>query len=563
MSPTVQGTPTRGQEFPMETEALLARGAGVAVEFDGIVKAFGPVQVLHGVSFSLAPGRVYGLLGENGAGKSTLMKILAGYEQPSAGSLRVNGVAQQFANSRDAQAHGIVLIHQEFNLAEDLSVAQNIFLGHEKKMLPLGRRFTATVPRGERGSLGRPGASSTGWLLDDAAMEREAAAALAQVGLQIDPRTKVRRLIVAEKQLVEIAKAVARRARLLIMDEPTATLTPGETERLFRLIAQLRAEGVTIVYISHKLDEVERVTDDVIVMRDGRFVTRALTADVTRQQMANLMVGRELADLYPVRDEVAAGGAPAMQVRRYTVPGWAQEASFEVRPGEILGFAGLVGAGRTELFEGLMGLRPGSGEVEMLGRPVQLRNPRDAARHGLTYLSEDRKGKGLHVDFGLRENLTLMALERYARPWLQPTAERAALAEAVKDYGIRTGSLDVRASSLSGGNQQKLALAKVLQPRPKVVVLDEPTRGVDVGAKRDIYFLIQRLARDGLAVIVVSSELMELIGLCHRVAVMRAGRLVTTLDARHLSEETLIAHATGTAVALSTAPETGDPHVHA
>jgi len=536
MSPTVQGTPTRGQESPMETEALLARGSGVAVEFDGIVKAFGPVQVLHGVSFSLAPGRVYGLLGENGAGKSTLMKILAGYEQPTAGGLRINGVAQQFANSRDAQAHGIVLIHQEFNLAEDLSVAQNIFLGHEKKK---------------------------GWLLDDAAMEREAAAALAQVGLQIDPRTKVRRLIVAEKQLVEIAKAVARRARLLIMDEPTATLTPGETERLFRLIAQLRAEGVTIVYISHKLDEVERVTDDVIVMRDGRFVTRALTADVTRQQMANLMVGRELADLYPVRDEVAADGAPAMQVRRYTVPGWAQEASFEVRPGEILGFAGLVGAGRTELFEGLMGLRPGSGEVEMLGRPVQLRNPRDAARHGLTYLSEDRKGKGLHVDFGLRQNLTLMALERYARPWLQPTAERAALSDAVKDYGIRTGSLDVRASSLSGGNQQKLALAKVLQPRPKVVVLDEPTRGVDVGAKRDIYFLIQRLARDGLAVIVVSSELMELIGLCHRVAVMRAGRLVTTLDARHLSEETLIAHATGTAVAPSTAPETGDPHVHA
>lgn len=492
----------------------------VSVEFEQVVKAFGPVQVLHGVSFALAPGRVYGLLGENGAGKSTLMKILAGYEAPSGGSVKVNGEPRQFGGSRDAEALGIVLIHQEFNLAEDLSVAQNIFLGHEKKR---------------------------GWLLDDAAMEREAATALAQVGLKVDPRTKVRRLIVAEKQLVEIAKAISRHARLLIMDEPTATLTPGETERLFKLIAQLRADGVTIVYISHKLDEVERVTDEVIVMRDGRFVARAPTSEVTRHQMANLMVGRELADLYPPRDAVLTEAAPAMRVRDFSVPGWARNVSFEVRPGEILGFAGLVGAGRTELFEGLMGLRPASGAVEILGKAVQLRNPRDAARHGFTYLSEDRKGKGLHVHLGLRQNLTLMALDRYATPWLKPEAERGALAEAVKDYGIRTGDLDARASSLSGGNQQKLALAKVLQPRPKVVVLDEPTRGVDVGAKRDIYFLIQRLAREGLAVIVVSSELMELIGLCHRVAVMRGGQLVTTLDADHLTEEELIAHATGTA----------------
>ena len=497
---------------------------GVAVEFDQIVKAFGPVQVLHGVSFRLEAGRVYGLLGENGAGKSTLMKILSGYEQPTAGVLRINGSPQQFANSRDAEALGIVLIHQEFNLAEDLSIADNIYLGHEIKR---------------------------GWLLDDGAMRQGAALALAQVGLVVDPASKVRRLIVAEKQLLEIAKALARHARLLIMDEPTATLTPGETSRLFKLIAQLRADGVTIVYISHKLDEVEQVTDEVIVMRDGRFVARAPTAELTRHQMANLMVGRELADLYPLRDARIADPTPALRVRDFTVPGWAEGVSFEVRPGEILGFAGLVGAGRTELFEGLLGLRPATGTVEMMGRTVPdgtgWRSPRDAARHGLTYLSEDRKGKGLHVDFGLRENLTLMALERYAQPWLKPEAERQALAGAVNDFGIRSNNLDARASSLSGGNQQKLALAKVLQPRPKVVVLDEPTRGVDVGAKRDIYFLIQRLAREGLAVIVISSELMELIGLCHRVAVMRAGRLQTTLDADDLTEEELIAHATGTA----------------
>ncbi|MGQ0728982.1 sugar ABC transporter ATP-binding protein [Acidovorax sp.] len=493
----------------------------VAVEFRNVTKEFGPVRVLHGVGFALQPGRVYGLLGENGAGKSTLMKILAGYESPTTGEVVVDGaVRAPGGGSRAAEAQGIVLIHQEFNLADDLTIAQNIFLGHEIKRGPF---------------------------LDDKAMREKTRAALAQVGLPLDPDTRVRKLIVAEKQLVEIARALARNARLLIMDEPTATLTPGETERLFALMAGLKAAGVTIIYISHKLDEVERTTDEVVVMRDGLLVAREATASVTRRQMANLMVGRELADLFPPKLPAPAGGEPAIKVRGLSVPGWAEDVSFEVRRGEILGFAGLVGAGRTELFEGLLGLRPRSaGTVEIAGKPVQLKSPRDAARHGLTYLSEDRKGKGLHVHFSLRPNLTLMALERYAKPWLDPAAEQAALRDAVQEFGIRTGSLDVRASSLSGGNQQKLALAKVLHPGPSVVVLDEPTRGVDVGAKREIYHLVQRLAEQGLAVVVISSELMELIGLCHRVAVMRAGRLQTTLQEPHLTEEELIAHATGT-----------------
>jgi ribose transport system ATP-binding protein len=493
----------------------------VAVEFRNVTKEFGPVRVLHGVGFALQPGRVYGLLGENGAGKSTLMKILAGYESPTTGEVVVDGkVRAPGGGSRAAEAQGIVLIHQEFNLADDLTIAQNIFLGHEIKKGPF---------------------------LDDKAMREKTRAALAQVGLPLDPDTRVKKLIVAEKQLVEIARALARNARLLIMDEPTATLTPGETERLFALMAGLKAAGVTIIYISHKLDEVERTTDEVVVMRDGLLVAREATASVTRRQMANLMVGRELADLFPPKLPAPEGGAPAIKVRGLTVPGWAEDIGFEVRRGEILGFAGLVGAGRTELFEGLLGLRPRTaGTVEVAGKPVQLKSPRDAARHGLTYLSEDRKGKGLHVHLGLRPNLTLMALERYAKPWLNPAAEQAALRGAVQEFGIRTGSLEVRASSLSGGNQQKLALAKVLHPGPSVVVLDEPTRGVDVGAKREIYHLVQRLAEQGLAVVVISSELMELIGLCHRVAVMRAGRLQTTLQAPHLTEEELIAHATGT-----------------
>ena len=492
----------------------------VAVEFRNVTKEFGPVRVLHGVGFALQPGRVYGLLGENGAGKSTLMKILAGYESPTTGEVVVDGaVRAPGGGSRAAEAQGIVLIHQEFNLADDLTIAQNIFLGHEIKKGPF---------------------------LDDKAMREKTREALAKVGLPLDPDTRVRKLIVAEKQLVEIARALARNARLLIMDEPTATLTPGETERLFALMAGLKAAGVTIIYISHKLDEVERTTDEVVVMRDGLLVAREPTASVTRRQMANLMVGRELADLFPPKLPAPAG-EPIIKVRGLTVPGWAEDVSFEVRRGEILGFAGLVGAGRTELFEGLLGLRPRSaGTVELAGKLVNLKSPRDAARHGLTYLSEDRKGKGLHVHFSLRPNLTLMALERYAKPWLDPAAEQAALRDAVQEFGIRTGSLDVRASSLSGGNQQKLALAKVLHPGPSVVVLDEPTRGVDVGAKREIYHLVQRLAEQGLAVVVISSELMELIGLCHRVAVMRAGRLQTTLQEPHLTEEELIAHATGT-----------------
>ena len=492
----------------------------VSLCFDKVCKRFGTVEVLHEVSFDLAPGKVYGLIGENGAGKSTLMKLLSGYETLTSGQLLLDGKSVHFNSSRQAEASGVVMIHQEFNLADQLTISQNIFLGRELRR---------------------------GWMLDDEAMDRETARVLEQVGLNAKPDTRVADLIVAERQLVEIAKALARKARLLVMDEPTATLTPGETERLFALIEQLQIDGVTILYNSHKLEEVKRITHEVLVMRDGCFITREITADLNTQQMASLMVGRELADVYPVKTPSPEAANPLLQVSQFNVPGWARDISFEVRAGEILGFAGLVGAGRTELFEGLIGLRKTSGgEVTLTGQPWQHRSPGSAVRRGLTYLSEDRKNKGLHVHFGLRENLTLMALERYTHPLLSHHEEKGALEKAVKDFDIRSGSLEVQASSLSGGNQQKLALAKVLHPGPQVVVLDEPTRGVDVGAKRDIYFLIQRLAQEGRGVVVISSELMELIGLCHRVAVMRSGRIVATLAANELNEQVLIAHATGT-----------------
>ncbi|WP_277187754.1 sugar ABC transporter ATP-binding protein [Caballeronia sp. BR00000012568055] len=492
----------------------------LSVRFDAIEKQFGLVRVLHGVSFDLAPGRIYGLLGENGAGKSTLMKILGGYERANAGTLYIDERERDFRNSREAEEAGIVLIHQELNLADHLSITQNMFLGHELRK---------------------------GFFLDEPAMREAARIRLNEVGLYQNPDVRVRDLIVAEKQLVEIAKAMLRDARLLIMDEPTATLTPSETQRLFALMARLKKDGVTIVYISHKLDEVERITDEVIVMRDGRFVARAPTDELTRQQMANLMVGREVSDMFPDKPALADDAPVAFKVEQASVPGWAEGVSFAVRKGEVFGFAGLVGAGRTELFEGLAGLRAMSaGRIVIEGETVKLRSPRDAMHHGLTYLSEDRKGRGLHVDMSLKDNLTMMTPERYAHPLLDIRAEREALKQAVNDFGIRTGNASSRARMLSGGNQQKLALAKFLHPGPRVIVLDEPTRGVDVGAKRDIYFLIHRLAAEGRAVIVISSELIELIGLCHRVAVMRAGELVATLGMELLTEERLIAHATGT-----------------
>ncbi len=495
------------------------------LEFKNIIKDFGAIRVLHDMSFVLKAGAIYGLLGENGAGKSTLMKILAGYESLSAGTILIDHQTVHFVDSRAAQNKGIVLIHQEFNLAEELTIAQNIFLGNEQRK---------------------------GWFLDDALMNQRAATVLQQVGLERDPNTPVKQLIVAEKQLVEIAKALSRHAKLLIMDEPTATLTPTETQRLFGLMRHLRNHGTTLIYISHKLDEVEQITDEVIIMRDGHFITRRATAQVTREQMATLMVGRDMVDLYPPKDQPSAHAETRLRVRQFSVPGWAKHIDFEVKTGEILGFAGLVGAGRTELFEGILGLRHSTGELSLDNKKLICKHPQDAVKHGISYLSEDRKGKGLHINFGLRENLTLMALKYYATPWLKPQQEQHALQQAIIDFGIRAGGTDhdntrnPLASSLSGGNQQKLALAKVLHPKPQVIILDEPTRGVDVGAKRDIYELIQNLARQGLAVIVISSELVELIGLCHRVVVMRQGRIQTTLSTHQLSEQELIAHATGT-----------------
>ena len=483
----------------------------------GLSKDFGPVRVLFDVDFDLEQGEVHAVIGENGAGKSTLMKILGGYLPPSEGSITLFGEKVKFNNSTEAEALGVVLIHQEFNLADDLTVEENIFLGRELHSGP----FT-----------------------DAKAMIRQSRELLDDLKTPVDPRRRVRDLSVSQKQMVEIAKAVSRDARILIMDEPTDVLTGTETQVLFELIARLKESGVTVVYISHKLDEVKQVADRVTVLRDGHVVATKPVSEVSPDELATLMVGRELSDMYPPKNKV--NKQVVFAAENVTVPGWVEDASFELHRGEILGFAGLVGAGRTELMEGILGLRPrSSGTLYRNSQEVAMRTPGDAADLGIAYLSEDRKGKGIITEIRLRPNLTLLALERYAKPFINVSAEEKALANAVDTFEIKVPSLQARASDLSGGNQQKVVLAKIMEIQPDIIILDEPTRGIDVGTKRQIYFFVSELAERGKACILVSSEMGELIGLCHRVVVMRSGRIVGTLQGDAIREDEIVRYATG------------------
>ena len=486
---------------------------------EGIAKSFGPIQVLFDVDFDVRAGEVHALVGENGAGKSTLMKILSGYAEPTHGTIRFAGSPVILGATGRGEEFGIVLIHQEFNLAEHLTVEENIFLGREIRRGPF---------------------------LDKRAMRRRAAAVLAELECPVAPDARVRDLAVSEKQMVEIAKAVTRDVRVLIMDEPTAVLTGTETAVLFRLIRKLQGQGVAIVYISHKLDEVEAISDRVTVLRDGHLIATRPTADLAQDDMAQLMVGRALSDMYPDKVPVQGGAPVVLAVEGIGVPGWVRDASFELRRGEILGFAGLIGAGRTELMEGILGLRTRTaGTIRRNGRAIRIRGLGDAAAAGIAYLSEDRKGKGLLVGKALRPNLTLLALARYGRVFIDEKKEWAALERAVEEFDIRVGNLDVPVASLSGGNQQKLLLAKTMQVEPEILIVDEPTRGIDVGTKRQIYQFLHDLARRGTSVIVISSEMSEIIGLCNRVVVMRSGTVTGTLEGDAVTESEIVRFATG------------------
>jgi ribose transport system ATP-binding protein len=482
-----------------------------------IFKSFGPTEVLTGVSIGLKPGEVHAVIGENGAGKSTLMRILSGYLQPSKGALLLDGQPIRFPTPAAAETHGIVLVHQEILLAEDLTVAQNIFLGREM------RRFGFT---------------------NDTAMRARARAILAELGCAIDPNMEVRRLSIASRQLVQIARALLVPHRVVAFDEPTAVLTPVEAESLFAIIRRLRARGVAILYISHRLNEVKAIADRVTVLRDGRLAATRDIQQLEPVEMARLMVGRDLSKLYA--DKAVRSGETILSVRGFEVPGHVEHASFDLQRGEILGFGGLIGAGRTELFEGILGLRPGHGSVTLDGRPVHFGSAREAMASGVVYLTEDRKGKGLLLRQNLRVNLTLAALEKFVRgPFIHVPAESKALDCAIRDFDIRAPRREMIAGQLSGGNQQKLLLAKLMLAKPRIVIIDEPARGVDIGNKEQIYRFIASLAERGCSVIVISSEMQELIGLCHRVLVMRNGRIAGEVGGAGLSEDAIVFLATG------------------
>ena len=480
-------------------------------------KSFGPVEVLHGVNLDLRAGEVLALIGENGAGKSTTMKILAGYQPATSGRILLEGEEVTFGSLHDGEEAGIVMIHQEFNLAEQLTVEQNIFLGRELRRGPfLDKRKMRELTRGY----------------------------LDRVNCRVDPDTKVSALSNSDKQMVEIAKALSRDARVLIMDEPTAVLTGSETEVLFDQVRRMTAQGTAVLFTSHKLGEVAEIADHVTVLRDGSMVQDSRAAEITEDGMATAMVGRDVSDLYPAK--VGRPGEVMLSVRGLTVPGHARNVGFELRQGEILGVAGLIGAGRTEAFEGLCGLRPASAErIEIAGREVTIKKPRDALDHGLCYLTEDRKLRGLLLDKTMRVNLTLQALDRFGGWMIDRAAEDRALDKAIDEFDIRAGRRTMAVGNLSGGNQQKLLLAKIMQSEPTILIADEPTRGIDIGTKQQIYAFLRDLAAKGHAVVVISSEMQEVIGLADRVLVMRTGEVAGTLTGDELTEDAIVRLAVG------------------
>lgn len=491
-----------------------------------VTKRFGGVTALSDVSFDIQSGAFHAIVGENGAGKSTLMKILSGVIPEFDGEILLRGEPVRFSGTRDAEHAGVAIIHQELNLVEQLSVAANIFLGREK-----------------RGTFG---------LLDDRAMEAAAAELFERLGCRIAPTQPVSELRVGDQQLVEIAKALSLDADILIMDEPTSALTEGEVERLFGVIERLRQRGVTILYISHKMDEVFRLSDQITVLRDGRLITTKDRLQVSSKEITHLLVGREIED---ASTRVARQpGDVLLHVRNLHLPrtGHAQQwrlkdINFELRRGEVLGIAGLMGAGRTELLECLFGIspEPPTGEVLLAGQPLRLSEPTDAMRAGLALVTEDRKRLGLFGHMSVRENITVCTLDEMTRLGLLSSSTEAERAQqAIMRLRVKTASAESPILSLSGGNQQKCIIARWLETKPTVLLLDDPTRGIDVGAKSEIYAVIDQLCREGLGIIVTSSELPELITLCDRIMVLCEGRLTGSFARGHFTEQAIMEAAT-------------------
>jgi ribose transport system ATP-binding protein len=495
------------------------------LEISGVGKSFPGVRALHDVSFSVGAGEVVAVLGENGAGKSTLMKILAGVQMPDTGSIRLEGAPVQIHSVEEGLSLGIALIHQELNLATNLSIGANLFLGREP------------VKRG---------------LIDEREIELRSRKLLGRVGLDLDPATLVGDLSIGRQQLVEIAKALSTNARILIMDEPTSSLSQGETERLFEVVKDLRQNGVSILYISHRLGEVVELADRVVVLRDGENAGELARAEINHDRMVSLMVGRDLAQFYAHQSHPP--GEVVLSVSGLRTPAHPSHGiDFELRAGEIVGMAGLVGAGRTELLETLFGITPAvGGTVIVEGVPRTLVNPRAAIAAGMALVPEDRKQQGLILEMAVADNISLASISRDQRAgFLNFAAERRITEEMTERMRIKTPSSRQIVRFLSGGNQQKVVLGKWLAMKPRILFLDEPTRGIDIGAKREIYALMEDLAKQGVAILFVSSELEEVIGMSDRALVMHEGRLAGALKREELGEESIMRLATGRTTAAA------------
>ena len=495
---------------------------GTLVSIRGLCKSFAGVQALDKVAFELHTGEVHALMGENGAGKSTLMKVLAGIHARDAGDIEVEGRPVDIASPRAAQALGIGIVHQELNLMRHLSAAQNIFIGRE--------------PR--RG---------LGLFLDEERLNADAQRLFERLNLDLDPRTRVADLTVARQQMVEIAKALSFDSKVLIMDEPTAALNAQEVADLFRVVRQLRDEGVGIVYISHRMDELQQIADRVTVMRDGRTIATVAMQDTSITAIIHMMVGRALEENLRGTPPDTARNEVALEVRQLRRGSAIRDVSFSVRKGEILGFAGLMGAGRTEVARAVFGADPiDGGEILVHGQAVRIRTPRDAVMHGIGYLSEDRKQFGLATAMDVQANIAMTSLSRLLR--LGMFIDSAAIAETAGNYvrqlGIRTPSVAQAVKLLSGGNQQKVVIAKWLLRDCDILFFDEPTRGIDVGAKAEIHKLIDALAAQGKAIVVISSELPEILRLSHRVVVMCEGRITGEQGALDATQENIMQLAT-------------------
>lgn len=495
------------------------------LEINAICKEFSKVRVLNNINLELYSGECLGLIGENGAGKSTLIKIINGIYYPTSGSLKLMGDSVDIKDSQIAKSLGISMVPQEFNLVSTLNVFENIFLGNEIK--------------------------SPSGLLDKNAMRKKSKELLNRLNTDISVDEKISNLSVAEKQMVEISKALIINSKIIVFDEPTTTLTSHEIKVLFDLMRSLKEDGVALVFVSHKLNEVKEICDRVTILRDGDLICTKDIEEVDEQFMAQQMVGRELSQIFPSKSQELIKDEKVLEANNITLAKKVSNASIYLKQGEILGLAGLVGAGRTELAESIMGLRKiDNGDITVFGEKIEIKNPRIAYNNNLAYISEDRQGRGIHTLFDIPTNTTMISLKKYVKSsgLLDNESIHAKSEEFIKKFNTKAASLKNALKFLSGGNQQKVYLAKAMDTEPKILILDEPTRGIDINAKSEIYHFIHQLQASGMSLIIISSELEEIIGLCNRVYVLREGHICGELENDDINEEEIMYYATGVKV---------------